>query len=269
MKIRYGNVALIVGASSGVGKACAEFLANQGYSVYGTSRKASYESLSDSKINMLPLDVTKTETIDRAIQYVLEKEGEINVLINCPGYGLTGAVEDLSSLEVHDIFETNFFGIMMMCQKIIPIMRKQKKGLIVNISSVAGFISIPFQSMYSATKYALEAMTEALRIEVKPFGVRVSLIEPGDMKTEFSRVTTKNFQESVYHDQCQNAVNEMIRSEQKGPDASVVIKELKKILKSKNPPIRRVVGFQYKLISILKRFMPSKIVEYFVTKIYQ
>lgn len=264
MKYRYGKVALIIGASSGVGKEIANYLKASGYIVYGTSRKAIY----DEDNYMIPFDVTKEETIKEAVKYIMSREKEINILVNCPGYGLTGAVEDISLEEAKDIFNTNLFGIMMVQKNVLPIMRKQRKGLIINISSVAGFISIPYQSMYSASKYALEAVTEALRMEVKQFGIKVSMIEPGDMKTNFYRVTASDAKESVYKETCESAVNEMIRSEHNGPSAIVVVKEFKKILRRKNPPIRKIVGWQYKLIGFLKKILPAKLVEYVVSKIY-
>ncbi|QVK17387.1 SDR family NAD(P)-dependent oxidoreductase [Mycoplasmatota bacterium] len=263
----YGKIALVVGASSGVGKVCANYLVNKGYTVYGTSRKASFEQI-EGKIKMIPLDVTNEDSIKKAVQYIEEKEGAIHVLINCPGYGLAGSVEDITTEEAKELFNTNFFGIMSCCREVLPMMRKQRNGLIINISSVAGFISIPYQSMYSSSKYALEAMTEALRIEVKPFNVRVSMIAPGDMKTNFERVHARNSINSVYKEKCDKAVNEMIKSESKGPSADVVVKELKKIINKKNPSIRRVVGWQYKLVGLLKRLLPAKVVEYVISKIY-
>lgn len=273
MKYRYGKVALVVGASSGVGKECARYLLDEGYIVYGTSRKVSYADVSEnedaSKVKMIPLDVTQEDTIIKAINYIAEKEGEIGIVINCPGYGLAGAIEETSLDDVKKIFETNFFGIMMVCRNILPIMRKKQKGLIVNISSVAGFITIPFQSMYSASKYALEAMTEALRMEVKEFGINVSLIEPGDMKTNFVRETVEHTSnDSVYKEKCDKAVNEMIKCEMKGPEPKVVVREFKKILNSKKPPIRKIVGLDYKVVGLLKKLCPSNFVEYIVTKIY-
>ncbi len=263
----YGKIALVVGASSGVGKACADYLLSKGFTVYGTSRKAKFGDIRD-KIMMIPLDVTDEESIKQAVEYIYQKEGAIHVLINCPGYGLAGSVEDITTKEAIDLFNTNFFGIMSCCREVLPIMRNQQDGLIVNITSVAGFISIPYQSMYSASKYALEAMTEALRIEVKPFKVRVSMIAPGDMKTNFVRVYAKNSANSVYKDRCDKAIESMIKSEENGPGAEVVVRELKKIINKKNPSIRRVVGWQYKLIGLLVRLLPKKVVEFAVTKIY-
>lgn len=271
MEKLYGSVALVIGASSGVGKACAAFLLEYGYKVYGTSRKVNFPDLGlvHDGIIMLPLEVTNDYSIQKVVDYIIEMEGEINLLINCPGYGLSGAVEDISLNEVRNIFETNLFGIMMVCKNVLPHMRKNKKGLIVNISSVAGIISIPYQSMYSATKYALEAVSEAMRIEVRPFGVNVALIEPGDMNTNFKRISAKGAEEnSDYKLRYEKAVNEMIKSEKNGPEAEVVIKELKKILRKKNPSLRNIVGMKYKLTGILRKLLPDRLLELIISNIY-
>ncbi|WP_427339158.1 SDR family oxidoreductase [Caloranaerobacter sp. DY30410] len=275
MKYIYGKVALVVGASSGMGKACAEYLKEHGYIVYGTSRKATFpDSLAENRegtIQMIPLDVTQEKSIKQAIDYIVKNEGQINVLLNCAGYALGGAVEDISNDEAHEIFDTNFFGMMSVIRHVLPIMRKQNKGLIVNISSVAGFIALPFQSMYSATKYAVEAMTECLRMEVKPFGIKVSMIDPGDIKTNFtsSRKTAKAaLINPAYKERHKKAVETMIRDELNGPGPEVVVKAFAKILNSKNPPVRIVVGIKYKFVALLKRILPARVVEYVLEKIY-
>ncbi|SHH30341.1 Short-chain dehydrogenase [Caloranaerobacter azorensis DSM 13643] len=275
MEYIYGKVALVVGASSGMGKACAEYLKKHGYIVYGTSRKAIFpDSLTKNRegtIQMIPLDVTQEKSIKEAIDYIVKNEGQINILLNCAGYALGGAVEDISNDEAHEIFDTNFFGMMSVIRHVLPIMRKQNKGLIVNISSVAGFIALPFQSMYSATKYAVEAMTECLRMEVKPFGIKVSIIEPGDIKTNFtsSRKTAKAaLINPAYKERHKKAVETMIKDELNGPGPQIVVKAFAKILNSKNPPVRIVVGFKYKCVALLKRILPSRVVEHVLEKIY-
>jgi len=273
---RYGRVALVVGASSGMGKACAEYLRDQGYFVYGTSRRASFPVDDGYRgergfLVMIPLDVTKEETIKRAVDFVLTKEGQINVLLNCAGYGLGGAIEDVSREEAREIFETNFFGLMDCCRAVLPTMRAQKSGLIVNIGSVAGFIALPFQGLYSASKYAVEAMTEALRMEVKPFGIKVALIDPGDVHTGFTearRTAKAALTNPVYRERHDKAVKEMIRSETSGPGPEVVVREFARILNSSNPPVRTVVGFQYKAVAVLKRLLPARWVEAIVERIY-
>lgn len=276
MSFRYGRVALVVGASSGMGKACAEYLRDQGYYVYGTSRRATYpadDGYRDTEgfLVMLPLDVTDEESISQAVAYVLAKEGRIDVLLNCAGYALGGAIEDVSRAEAHETFETNFFGLMDTCRAVLPAMRAQGKGLIVNIGSVAGFIALPFQAMYSASKYAVEALSESLRMEVKPFGIKVAVIDPGDIHTGFTdarKTARAALTGSVYQARHEKAVKEMIRSETAGPGPQVVVREFARILNSANPPIRIVVTLQYKAVAVLKRVLPAKWVEAIVEKMY-
>lgn len=279
----YGNTVLITGASSGIGKSIAEMLMKEGYRVYGTSRKPPKDNNiiypggnggqddQNGFIEMIQLDVTSEESVKKAVNYVLEKEGKIDILINNAGFGIAGSVEDTSHEEAYEQFDTNFFGVLRMCRNVIPIMRKNKNGLIVNISSVAGQISIPFQSMYSASKYALEAVSEAMRIELKPFGIKVVLIEPGDTRTGFTgnrRIVSAANANPVYKDRFTKSLNTMIKDETNGPAPDVVARVVSSVIKKKNPPVRIAVGFKYKLIVFMKRFVPAKLLEYIVSKIY-
>ncbi|MGE5559783.1 MAG: SDR family oxidoreductase [Chloroflexota bacterium] len=276
MSFRYGRVALVVGASSGMGRACAEYLRDQGYYVYGTSRRASFPTddgyrNADGFLTMIPLDVTQEASVSQAVGFVLAKEGQLNVLLNCAGYALGGAIEDTSRDEAREIFETNFFGLMDVCRAVLPAMRAQKGGLIVNIGSVAGFIALPFQAMYSASKYAVEAMSEALRMEVRPFGIKVSLIDPGDVHTGFTasrKTVAAAATNPVYQARHEKAVKEMIRSETAGPGPQVVVREFARILNSANPPVRVVVTPQYKAVAVLKRILPARWVEAIVERMY-
>ena len=177
MKFYYGKVVLITGASSGIGKVTAQHLAGLGYRVYGTSRKAENgnrtfsDENSNGFIEMVNLDVCDNQSAKKAVEYVIEQEGRIDVLINNAGFGISGAIEETTEEEALAQFNTNFFGMHRMCRNVLPIMRKQKKGLIINIGSVAGQFSIPYQSMYSASKYAMESYTESLRMEVRDWGI--------------------------------------------------------------------------------------------------
>lgn len=278
LKNHYGDVVLITGASSGIGKATAEYLASKGFKVYGTSRRVLEEvaidlSSGDTKgfFHMIQLDVCSEDSVKKAVNYVVSKEGHIDILINNAGFGIAGSVEDTSIEEAYSQFDTNFFGMLRMCRAVLPIMRKQKKGLIINISSVAGLISIPFQSMYSASKYSIEAVTEAMRMELKPFGVKVAMVEPGDTKTGFTdkRQYVKAAKEgSPYSEKFKKSISAMEKSETQGPGPKKVVKSITRIIGSKNPPIRVTAGFSYKLIVFLKRFLPSRLVEFVVSKIY-
>lgn len=275
LSVRISKVVLITGASSGIGQAIAYSLMERGFKVYGTSRKIkSGEIISAQEgtgfLHMLPLDVCLEDSVKRAVDYIQEREETLDILINNAGFGIAGSVEDTSTEEALYQFNTNFFGVHRMCRAVLPKMRAQGQGLIINISSVAGFISIPYQSMYSASKAAIESMTEALRIEVKPFGIKVSLIEPGDIKTDFtvSRYYVKEAANSAYKEKFLRAIGTMEKDEQKGPLPKEVVDSVVKIINSNDPPVRLVVGFSYKILVLLKRFMPARLAELVISKIY-
>jgi len=276
----YGNVVMVTGASSGIGKSIAQILMENGYRVYGTSRRPKEDidtiisgnsKSSEGLIKMLQVDVRSEDSIKKAIDYIIKEEGKIDILINSAGFGIAGSVEDTSCEEAYEQFDTNFFGVLRMCHNIIPIMRINGKGIIINISSVAGLISIPFQSIYSASKFALEALSEALRIELKPFGINVVSIEPGDLKTGFTasrKIVSGANENSLYKERFTKSLNTMIKDESTGPSPYIVAKVVLKVLKKKNPPVRIVVGYKYKMLVFLKRFVPAKFVLYVVSKIY-
>jgi len=182
------KVVLITGASSGFGKACAEHLAGLGHWVYGTSRRARFEdgAVVPGGVRMLPMDVREDDSVARAIAFIRKDAGRLDVLVNNAGLALAGAIEDTTVDEARDLFETNLFGAHRVCRAALPILRAQGAGLIINVSSLAGLVTVPFQGFYSASKYALESMTDALRMEVAAFGIRVVLIEPGDFKSGFT-----------------------------------------------------------------------------------
>lgn len=276
----YGKIVLVTGASSGIGRSIAEHLAKEGYRVYGTSRKQQPENNTISIIQrgnetgcikMIQLDVCSEDSVKKAVNYVLEKEGSIDILINNAGFGIAGAVEDTSPEEAYRQFDTNFFGVHRMCRSVLPVMRRQGRGLIINIGSVTGLIPIPFQSMYSASKFALEALTEALRMEVKPFGIKVALVEPGDTKTGFtgSRLfAAASGDSSVYRNSFTRSISTMIKDEMNGPEPDIVAKVVTRLTGMKNPPVRVVVGFSYKIFALLKRIVPSRFAVYVVSKLY-
>jgi short-subunit dehydrogenase len=272
VKSPYGKVVIITGASSGIGKVTAEYLVQQGYVVYGTSRKGNNGDSTLAKVTMLQLDVCNDESVKNAVEFVLRKEGRLDILINNAGFGIAGAVEDTSTDEVISQFDTNFFGVHRMCKAVMPIMRKQGSGLIINVSSVAAFFTIPYQSIYSATKAAIEVMSEAMRMEAEPFGIKVALVEPGDTKTGFtgSRMTTLEAQsdQSVYAERFKKGLDVMMRDEENGVDPIVVAEAIAKLAANKNPPVRVIVGAKYKLLSVAKRILPARIVLYGLSKIY-
>jgi len=276
MKQIDNKVILLTGASSGIGKALANSLAQNGAKVYGTSRHpANAKSVVKNAtgggfLAMIQLDVCSDESVSKAVNYVMEKEGRIDVLINNAGSGIAGSVEDTTATEAYQQFNPNFFGALRTCRAVLPIMRRQQKGLIINVGSVAGLFAIPYQSMYSASKYALEAMTEAIRMETKPFGIRAVLVEPGDTKTGFtgSRQMVAAASTSAYEKSCTKSINTMAKSEQNAAEPKEILKVVNRLIGKKNPPVRVVVGFDYKLMVFAKRLLPARLVEFIVSKMY-
>jgi NAD(P)-dependent dehydrogenase (short-subunit alcohol dehydrogenase family) len=264
------RVVFITGASSGIGRTCAEYLHSRGYLVYGASRSCPRIELAFETIQM---NVDKDESVTAGIQYVLEKQKRIDAVINCAGFGFAGSVEDTPIAEAKAQFETNFFGTLRVCQAVLPVMRQQESGLIVNISSIAGLVSIPFQAFYSASKFAVEGMTEALRMEMLPFGVRVVLIEPGDFKTQFSanrKRTTGSGENTVYRDQLDRSLAVMEKEEQAGNSPIAIARLVERIMSDPSPTLRYPVGpLGETLAIVLKGILPFKVFERILMQHYQ
>lgn len=256
------NIVLITGASSGIGLACAAHLHDRGYKVYGTSRKGEIPGAAFESVKM---DVDSDDSVSGCIGKLIEKEGKIDVVINCAGFGITGAVEDTSIEEARAQFETNFFGVIRVCRAALPGMRERGAGLIVNISSLGGLISAPFHGAYCASKFAVEGMTEALRMEVMRFGIKVALIEPGDFKTKFTgnrKKTEASRTNPAYKTRFENSLKAMERAEQNGPGPAAIAKLIEKIIKTPNPKLRYVAapGAQ-PLAPLVKRLLPWSVCE--------
>ncbi|MCP4005576.1 MAG: SDR family oxidoreductase [bacterium] len=269
------RVILITGASAGFGKAGAEHLAALGHRVYGTSRRAAFPDSADAPPGplMLPMDVCDDESVRQAVDFVLKREGRIDVLVNNAGVGLAGAIEDTSVEEAKALFETNFFGVLRVCRAVLPSLREQRSGHIVNISSLGGLVTIPFQGFYSASKYALESMSDALRMELRSFGIRVTLLEPGDFKTGFtdSRVFSAASEEgSAYRESCTRAVAVMERDEQNGADPRQLAELLAKVIANPSPRNRYPIGpFVQRYGVAARRWLPSTILEKALRAIYR
>src|SRR5213075_2336030 len=183
MKIK-GSIALVTGASSGIGEATAKRLATAGYKVYGTSRRGAQSG--ERSFAMLPLDVTSDESVEAAVKELIRREGRIDLLVNNAGFGVApGGAEESSIDQAKAIFETNFFGLIRMTRAVLPHMRRQGSGRIINIGSVLGFLPMPYGALYAATKHAVEGYSESLDHELRTRGIRVSVIEPAYTKTSF------------------------------------------------------------------------------------
>jgi NAD(P)-dependent dehydrogenase (short-subunit alcohol dehydrogenase family) len=259
------RVVLVTGASSGIGKSCADLLSRAGYRVYATSRRETdIRETAQPRLVSLRMDVTSDESVREALHHVLEREQRLDVLINNAGMGIAAAVEDTSVAEGLHQFDVNFFGVLRTVRAVLPIMRKQRFGYIVNIGSIGGLIAIPYQGLYSASKFALEGLTESLRLEVGPFGIRVVLIEPGDHRTLFT--TNRSFTEessrnSTYLDSFERAIQRMASDEQRGPGPENVARLVHRVINQPNPRLRYTAGPAAQRAAVwLKRVVPYSII---------
>lgn len=256
------KVVFITGASSGIGKAIAEYLQTKNYSVYGTSRNP--DKYPDSKINLLALDVTDSDSIQKAVNQLLEKENRIDVLINNAGSGITGALEEIPISEIKRNFETNLFGPIEIIKAVLPQMRKQKSGLVINITSIAGYMGLPYRSVYSASKGALELITEALRMEVKQFGIEITNAAPGDFATNIAqgRYHAPLIKGSDYEQSYGKTLELMNSHVDSGSNPIEMAKVVHKIINTEKPKIHYKVGMPLQKFSIvLKRILPDKMYE--------
>ncbi|MFA5557450.1 MAG: SDR family oxidoreductase [Flavobacteriaceae bacterium] len=256
------KVVFITGASSGIGKAIAEYLQTKNYSVYGTSRNP--DKYPDSKINLLALDVTDSDSIQKAVNQLLEKENRIDVLINNAGTGITGALEEIPISEIKRNFETNLFGPIEIIKAVLPQMRKQKSGLVINITSIAGYMGLPYRSVYSASKGALELITEALRMEVKQFGIEITNAAPGDFATNIAqgRYHAPLIKGSDYEQSYGKTLELMNSHVDSGSNPIEMAKVVHKIINTEKPKIHYKVGMPLQKFSIvLKRILPDKMYE--------
>ena len=264
------KVVLVTGASSGLGLAIARALAAKNHRVFGTVRTTPVRAGED--FVTLPLDVTRDESVGECIAQIIRDAGRIDVVVNNAGFGIAGAIEDTTSAEALSQFETNFFGAHRVCRAVLPHLRAQQAGTIINMSSLAGRIPLPFQGFYSATKFAIEAYTEALRMEVRPFGIRVSMIEPGDFATSFTanrRMTKETTACSPYYESAVRAVAAMARDEQANADLSPVVRAVESILASRRPALRypRANAIQ-RTFNALRPFLPQGAAESLIRKTY-
>jgi short-subunit dehydrogenase len=247
------KVVLITGASSGIGQVTAHLLAARGFTVFGTSRKP------DTNVRpyrMLPLDVRSDTSVQIAVQSILEQTGRLDVLINNAGYGQFGAIEENSVADLQAQFETNFFGVMRLTNAVLPIMRRQAGGRIINVSSVLGHIAPPYSGLYASTKFALEGFSEALRQEVQPFNIYVSLVEPGLVKTQFNDEPPAH-PIADYALARQAALQFINAGIEAGMKPEVVAQTILQIITSDQPRLRYLVGRTTHVLIALKRLLPE------------
>ena len=259
---------LITGASSGFGKLMAELLHSQGYKVVGTSRQPEKYT---TNFPLIKLDVSKEDSVINATNEYFTKYGELDILINNAGFGISGPVEDFTLDEAKAQFDTNFFGTFCMIKYVLPHMRSRKKGTILNISSIAGFIGLPFQAFYSASKFAMEGLVEGLRLEVEPFNIKVFNINPGDYKTDFTENRIECNKISLdYKDRYEKTLSKYKKDELGGSNPSEVASlVLKLINKEKNYKVGYLVGRpDQKLSPKLKGILNSRFFEKLIKNHY-
>ena len=253
------GIALVTGASSGIGHAIARTLAGDGFRVFGTSRKGGG---AEDGIEMLPLDVRSDESVEACIAGLLERTGRIDVLVNNAGYLLGGAVEETSVDQAKAQFETNFFGAFRVIKAILPAMRAERAGRIINCTSLAGVVPLPFWGFYNASKFALEGLTETLRYELKPFGISVSAIEAGMIRTRFYTDDHKTHPIADYEPWHHRFRKKMADFEAKAPGPEVVAQTVLKAVRAAKPALRYRVTREATQFTLMRRWFPAGLFEF-------
>jgi NAD(P)-dependent dehydrogenase (short-subunit alcohol dehydrogenase family) len=256
------KVVLITGGSSGIGKSIGEFLFHKGFTVYGTSRNP--EKVINSIFPLIELDVRNSSSIEKAVAKIIAITGRIDIVINNAGVGITGPLEEIPTEEIKNNFETNFFGPIEVMKAVLPQMRKQNSGLIINITSIAGYMGLPYRSIYSASKGALEMITEALRMEVASFGIQITNVAPGDFATNIAsgRYHAPIIKGSAYEIPYSQTLKTMDEHVDSGSNPNQMGEAIYKIIQTPNPKIHYKVGaFIQKFSIVLKRILPDKVYE--------
>lgn len=257
------KVILITGASSGMGKVFARDLAKEGHIVYGAARRTDLlNDLNQFGVKTISLDVTNDESMQNCVGEILKTEGKIDVLVNNAGYGSYGTIEDVSMEEAKRQFEVNVFGLARMTQLVLPSMRKQKSGQIINIASIGGKIATPFGAWYHASKFAVEGMSDSLRIEVAPFGIDVVVIEPGGVKSEWGDIAYQNLlkttQNTAYSEMAGKFKKAFENTMPKNAEPEVISRLVSKAVNSSRPKTRYVGGYMAKPALFFRRWVGDR-----------
>lgn len=263
------KVILITGATSGIGFQTAEYLSKEGHIVYGAGRRVDkLEQLKALGVRGVKLDITDEQSMLTAVNEIISEEGRIDVLVNNAGYGSYGAVEDVEIAEAKKQFEVNLFGLSRLTQLVLPHMRKQRSGTIINISSMGGRVTTYFGAWYHATKYALEGFSDALRMEVKEFGIDVVLVEPGGIKTDWGFIAADHLADSAKNGPYKLAAQKTadgMRKQYNGKmmsDPIVIAKIIAKAIATKKPRTRYLIGFGAKPLVFMHTILPTRLFDY-------
>ncbi len=262
---------LVTGASSGIGAACAARLAADGHRVFGTTRRSAAPTAPEG-VAWLTLDVRDPASVERAVAQVLDEAGRIDVLVNNAGMGLAGAVEDTTPEDLVDQLETNLLGPLRLVRAVVPSMRARRSGRIVQMSSLAGRIGVPFQGAYAASKFALEGLSEALALELRPFGIDVVLVQPGNMRSGFGaarRFTEAARESPVYRERAARAVAAVEQAERTGPPPERAARLVARIVRARRPRLRYVSATPLERSAlVLQRLLPGRLFERIVRVVY-
>lgn len=259
------KICVITGGSSGIGLCTALEMKAKGYEVFDISRRRE----GAAGINHISADVTDEKRINEAVSYIIDKAGRIDVLINNAGFGISGAVEFTETADARKQFDVNFFGMVNMNRAVIPFMRRAGGGMIVNISSVAAPIAIPFQAYYSAAKAAINSYTMALINEVRPYGISVCAVQPGDICTGFTGAREKSYAgDEIYSGRISRSVAVMEHDEQNGMKPETAAHLIATVASAKKVRPVYTIGFKYRLFCALVKILPAGLVSYIVGRIY-
>lgn len=261
------GIILISGASSGIGLDAAENLHKRGFKVIGVSR--SYPK-KDYDFDYYLCDITKEADVIALKKAIDNKYGRLDVLVNAAGMGISGPIEYTTQSLIQKIYDVNVFGHVLMTNHLLPLLRESQHAKIINISSVASDLALPFQAFYSMTKASIDAYTKALALELKPFHIQVTSILPGDIKTGFTahRVKPELDQTDPYYHRFESSLSRMEKDEQNGMKPSKISNKIYQLIKRKRVPLRTTVGFSYKTIRLLYKLLPEKLVFWVVGKLY-
>ncbi len=252
------KVVFITGGSSGIGKSIGDFLHGHDYTVVGTSRTP--DRYPDSDFELVVMQVQDSTSILEAVATIIAKHGKIDVLVNNAGVGITGPIEETPDEEVHNAFNTNVYGPIKVINAVMPHMRYQKSGLIINITSIAGYMGLPYRGIYSASKAALGVITEAMRMEIREFGVSMTTIAPGDFATNIAagRYHSPVLEDSAYSDNYAKSIALMDEHVAHGNDPKEMAKAVYRIIQKKKPKVHyREGAFMQKFSIVLKRLLPD------------
>jgi NAD(P)-dependent dehydrogenase (short-subunit alcohol dehydrogenase family) len=254
-------VVLITGTSSGIGRAIASAFAAKGFEVFGTSRNPQRNE-PIAGVELLPLDVSDQASVTSAVSTVIQRAGRIDVLVNNAGVGVFGAAEESSIAQAQELFDTNFFGLIRVTNEVLPYLRAQRSGRIINISSVLGFLPAPYGALYAASKHAVEGYSESLDHETREFGVRVSLVEPGYTDTAFDANGADPDSPIESYRALREQVKEgLIKAVRAGDDPSVVAKVVLRAATSRTPKLRYPAGPLARQLTVLKKFAPAAVLD--------